>query len=43
MWLQKGRPAIDAGLDLGWKPDFTDRAMPVGPAPDLGAFEYAPE
>jgi len=33
-------PAIDAGIDLGYILDFEDGPVPVGAAPDLGAFEY---
>jgi hypothetical protein len=33
-------PAIDAGVNLGYVRDFSDRPVPVGADPDLGAFEY---
>jgi hypothetical protein len=38
--LQPGSPAIDAGAHIGYSLDFDDRPVPVGDAPDLGAFEY---
>ncbi len=38
--LQSSSPAIDAGQDLGYQLDYDDRAVPVGTAPDLGAFEF---
>ncbi|GAB1453823.1 hypothetical protein MASR2M47_38790 [Draconibacterium sp.] len=40
--LQSGSPAIDAGADLGYKTDFENNIVPVGNAPDLGAFEFKP-
>jgi hypothetical protein len=39
--LQAGSPAIDRGLSLGYAIDFDGRSLPVGNAPDLGAFEYS--
>lgn len=33
-------PAIDMGLDLGYKIDFDGLNIPQGNSPDLGAFEY---
>jgi hypothetical protein len=38
--LQPGSPAIDGGIDLGYSLDFDDRPVPVGQAPDMGAFEF---
>ena len=38
--LLSSSPAIDAGVDLGYKLDFDTHPVPAGPAPDLGAFEY---
>ncbi len=40
--LQSGSPAIDCGADLGYTRDFDDRPVPLGAAPDLGAFEHEP-
>jgi hypothetical protein len=39
--LQAGSPAIDAGLSLGYSQDFDDQTVPIGVAPDMGAYEYA--
>jgi len=39
--LASGSPAIDRGSTLaGTQLDFLQRARPVGPRPDVGAFEY---
>jgi len=38
--LQGTSPAIDRGLLLGYARDFDQGAVPVGAAPDLGAFEF---
>jgi hypothetical protein len=38
--LQESSEAIDAGLLLNYSSDFEDTTVPVGLAPDLGAFEY---
>ncbi len=38
--LQAGSPAIDSGKDLGYKIDFSNKTVPFGNAPDIGAFEY---
>lgn len=35
-------PAIDHGVDLGFKQDFLDKPIPAGAAPDIGAFELQP-
>jgi hypothetical protein len=32
-------PALDAGLDLGYPLDFDQQPVPIGPGPDLGAYE----
>lgn len=37
--LLPGSPVIDAGVDVGRTEDFLDRPVPVGAAPDMGAFE----
>jgi len=34
-------PAIDSGTDVGLTIDFDGNPIPVGIAPDIGAFEYA--
>lgn len=41
--LQASSPAIDAGIDLGYTIDYRGSAVPYGPAPDIGAFEWHPE
>jgi hypothetical protein len=41
--LQPGSPAIDAGMSLGYRRDFADTPVPVGQAPDIGAFEFTPD
>jgi hypothetical protein len=33
-------PAIDNGLELGYKTDFSKTKIPRGKAPDVGAFEF---
>ena len=38
--LQKESPAIDTGIDLGYKLDFERKKVPAGKAPDIGAYEY---
>lgn len=38
--LRPGSPAIEGGVDLGYSLDFDDRPVPIGEAPDIGAFEY---
>lgn len=38
--LQSGSPAIGAGLILGYTSDFEGNPIPVGSAPDLGAYQY---
>ncbi|HVV00194.1 MAG TPA: choice-of-anchor Q domain-containing protein [Verrucomicrobiae bacterium] len=38
--LRPGSPAIDAGTDLHYTRDFDDLPMPMGKAPDMGAFEF---
>jgi hypothetical protein len=38
--LQSSSPAIDTGLALGYTLDYEDRPVPVGAAPDRGAYEY---
>ena len=38
--LQAGSPAIDAGTNLGYTKDYEDKTVPVGSAPDMGAYEY---
>jgi hypothetical protein len=38
--LSAGSPAINRALSLGYASDLKDLPMPVGPAPDIGAYEY---
>jgi hypothetical protein len=38
--LKPGSPAIDAGMKLGYKRDFAGNQVPIGDAPDMGAFEW---
>jgi hypothetical protein len=38
--LQAGSPAIDVGAQLSYTVDFDGNSMPVGPVPDLGAYEW---
>ena len=38
--LRPESPAIDKGIDLGYAVDYDRQPVPVGPAPDLGAYEY---
>jgi hypothetical protein len=33
-------PAIDVGIDLGYKEDFEKRTVPQGLNPDIGAYEF---
>ena len=40
--LGPGSPAINAGLKLDHKSDLEGKPVPVGPAPDLGAYESRP-
>jgi hypothetical protein len=37
--LNNTSPAIDAGLDLGYKLDYENNPVPMGSNPDIGAFE----
>ena len=37
--LQLGSPAVNAGVDLGVLDDLLLVRRPIGPAPDLGAYE----
>jgi hypothetical protein len=37
--LQSFSPAINVGVDLGYQLDYDNQPVPVGTAPDLGAFE----
>jgi len=39
--LRAGSPAIDAGVDLGYRQDCAGQPVPQGSAPDLGAYEYS--
>ncbi len=41
--LQSDSPAIDVALNLGYTLDYLGRAVPHGPRPDLGAYEYSGE
>jgi hypothetical protein len=38
--LQSTSPAIDLGVDLGYTSDYDGNPVPIGPAPDAGAYEY---
>ncbi|RKY51234.1 MAG: hypothetical protein DRP89_09190, partial [Candidatus Neomarinimicrobiota bacterium] len=38
--LRAGSPAIDSGVNLGYKKDFDGKPVPSGKAPDMGAYEY---
>ncbi len=38
--LMENSPAIDAGIILGYTKDFNDNPIPVGTAPDIGAYEF---
>jgi hypothetical protein len=38
--LQAGSPAINKGVNLGYTKDYEDHAVPIGAAPDIGAYEY---
>jgi len=38
--LQNTSPAIDAGIAVGLTLDFAGNPIPVGNAPDIGAYEY---
>jgi len=38
--LQRGSPAIDAGVNLRHKTDFDGNPVPIGKKPDMGAFEF---
>jgi len=39
--LSETSPAIDAGEDRGYPYDFRHVAVPAGPRPDVGAYEFA--
>jgi hypothetical protein len=41
--LRADSPAVNAGADLGYKLDFEDNPIPVGEAPDIGAYERQKE
>jgi len=41
--LQSGSPCVDAGADVGLTTDILGVAVPQGSAPDIGAYERAPE
>jgi hypothetical protein len=38
--LRPDSPAIDAGFSNGFSRDFDDHPVPVGKAPDIGAYEF---
>jgi hypothetical protein len=38
--LQATSPAIDAAIPLGHQFDYEGQSVPMGAAPDIGAFEY---
>jgi hypothetical protein len=39
--LQAGSPAIDTGVDVGLTTDYAGNPVPLGAAPDCGAYEKA--
>jgi hypothetical protein len=41
--LAPDSPAIDVGAELGYALDFSERPIPVGAGPDLGAYERQPD
>lgn len=38
--LRSRSPAINMGTDLGYTRDYDRNPVPIGPAPDAGAYEY---
>jgi hypothetical protein len=40
--LLSSSPAIDAGTGVGLSRDFVGNPVPLGSAPDIGAYEYTP-
>jgi hypothetical protein len=40
--LQPSSPAINAGVDVGLTSDFRGKPVPIGSAPDIGAYEFSP-
>jgi len=38
--LQPSSPAVNMGTDLGYTSDYDGNPVPIGPAPDAGAYEY---
>ena len=38
--LKLGSPAINTGVDVGLTQDYAGNHVPVGSAPDIGAYEY---
>ena len=38
--LQGGSPALNAGIDVGLATDFNGTLLPMGVAPDCGAFQH---
>jgi hypothetical protein len=38
--LRSSSPAIDAGVNLGYTLDFDKQSVPIGLAPEMGAYEY---
>ncbi|MGD9556363.1 MAG: choice-of-anchor Q domain-containing protein [Mangrovibacterium sp.] len=38
--ITRESPAIDKGTDLGYEKDFSNREIPQGKSPDIGAFEF---
>jgi hypothetical protein len=37
--LQAGSPAINTGVDVGLTTDYAGHTVPIGPYPDIGAYE----
>jgi hypothetical protein len=38
--LQSASPAINSGVDLGYRLDYANQPVPQGGIPDMGAYEY---
>jgi hypothetical protein len=38
--LQQTSPAINAGVNLGYKADLDGKVVPQGATPDMGAYEF---
>ena len=40
--LLSSSPAINAGVDVGLTSDYRGKPVPIGSAPDIGAYEFSP-